>query len=159
MVQRSQFVGLLRATEYNAQQANEARGTAAERAWALNTLLTAYSALESLVLETIFEWHPRLFPRLRELRSLSEKYLQLIGLESRSREPLPQVIAVLEAHRRTLTHDNPRHVPGIDDEKLATASAAIAVASDVRAVAAWLWKHKRPALASREFDAPNHYLA
>lgn len=158
-VQVYQFCGLLWATEHNAHHAGLDQGVNAQTVNGMNTLLTAYAALEALVAETALCVVPELYADKKFRRSgIVAKYERLLEATARKGEPLPDVIEEISDHRIALTHSEP------DNERTAKIGAVISAtdaarfATEVRNVAEWLWQKKRPGAVAHAFDEPNCFM-
>ena len=113
MVIRHQFIGLARLTEYNASEAARVKGSHAETACAINTLLAAHAAFEALVLETALDTQPATFakPRFREA-SLAGKYRQFLEAAGRN-DQTPPIIGIVAHYRAAITHTVNQTTPAL----------------------------------------------
>lgn len=159
-VQVFQFVGLLCATEYNAQQAIEHSGTNRYTVDAINALLTAYAALQALVLETALLMYPTLYDDKNGFRggSMTKQYQRFLEADGRSDEVIPDVIKEIGDHRKALTHSEPDNPRSAVVGRVISPDEAMRFARSIRQVAEWLWQGKRPGAVALGFDQPNFYL-
>ena len=155
-----QFNGLRLITEYNAAQACLAEGNNLETAYAVNTLLTAYAALEALVSESAACMYPKLYADRTGFRliALIRQYECFLATDGRSGERIPDEISEISSHRIALTHSEP------DSERSRNVGAVLSAADAERFyqavvnVALWLWNDRRPMPVSLEFERSNLIL-
>ncbi len=158
-----QFCGLLWATEYNAKQAGLQNGHNAQTVNGMNTLLMAYAALEALVQETALSLYPDLYFSGKDQREflrkgLIAKYAVLLAKDGRGGETVPSVIQEISEHRVALTHSEPHNERTAKLGNVISATDAMRFASEVRNVAGWLWRERRPGPVAAPFDGPNPFL-
>lgn len=153
-----QFIGLLRIAEFNAARAADPRCDSTT--YAINTVLSAYAALESLALETAFAAHPELYAQRHDFRrpGLNVKYTRLLTAWGRDHEQLHPLIAEVSDARIALTHSEPDHERSRYVGGVINATDAARFAAGVREVALWLWGDHRPAGVTYEFETPNPLL-
>jgi len=156
-----QFVGLLWATEYNAQQAQIQNGVNAQTVNAMNTLLMAYAASEALVLETALALHPMLYRDKRGFRmaGLVSQYESFLKSDGRATEKVPPEIEELADRRVALTHSEPDNVRSSSLGEVISGTDAVRFATQLRQRAEWLWQGKRPTAVADAFDQPNCFLS
>lgn len=157
-----QFVGLLRVVEFNADSA--AKANEAMRAMhGINTVLTAFAALEALVMETAYVIQPELYEeksfRLDGLAPRFVRYRNGIDRPVAAHE-LPAVIVQVSDLRKALTHSEPDNKRSASvGATLMDGTALLRIAADIRKSAEWLWDGGRPHGVGTDFDAPNALLA
>lgn len=159
-VQIFQFCGLLWLTEYNASKAGIENGLDSQTLYGMNTILSAYAALEALVTETAFCVEPELYAKKKEFRKqgLSQKFRLLIDKLGRTEECLPDVIDEISAHRIALTHSEPDNIRSSQIGSVVSGTDANRFATEVRNLANWLWQGARPSPVAYSFDSPNVFL-
>lgn len=154
-----QFCGLLWATEYNAREAGLEKGVDAQTVNAMNTLLMAFAALEALVLETALVVHPQLYSDKQFRRAgILEQYEKYLEADGRKGEKVPSVVAEISGHRIALTHSEPDHERSFVLSQVISATDAARFAREVRSVADWLWRDKRPGAVAKAFDSRNVFF-
>jgi hypothetical protein len=158
-IQLFQFCMLMWATEFNAKAAGLQHGIDAQTVNAMNALLTAYAALEALVLETAFVSHPSVYAdsRFRKAGILTQ-YADYLRADGREGEAMPLVVSEVSAHRVALTHSEPDNQRTFQVSSVISATDAARFAVGVRAVAEWLWRGTRPGAVAAAFDSPNVFF-
>lgn len=154
------FLGLLRATEYNAYRANVEIGNPVATVYAQNALLTAHAALEALVQESAFLLHPTLYQRDKKEflgTSLVRKFAMFLEADERDTK-VPASIGKIAAHRVAISHSEPDNERSRSVGVVVTSRDAARYAREVREAARWLWLERRPAGVATDFDKPNPYL-
>lgn len=154
-----QFCGLLWATEYNARAAGLDKDFNAQTVNAMNTLLTAYAALEALVLETAISTQPALYANAKFRRAgILDQYRDLLDVSRRTGEAVRDVVGEISAHRVALTHSEPDNKRSAALGEVISATDAARFAAALREVAEWLWQGQRPKPVSSAFDDPNPFI-
>jgi hypothetical protein len=152
-----QFVGLMWLVEYNAERA--AKPDCPMTLNSMNTLLSAYAALEALVLESAYVLHPALYSGRRyRHEDLVAKYRKFLKADGRDEMPLA-IIGELVSARIAMTHSEPDHERSRYLGQWLNARHAAKFSAGVREVASWLWAGRRPVPLANEFDNPNPFLA
>ena len=155
-----QFCGLMWATEYNAREAGLEKGVDAQNVNAMNTLLMAFAALEALVLETALVVHPALYgDKDFRRKGIIERYEEYLKADGRKGEGLPPVVAEVSGRRIALTHSEPDNERSFVLSEVISATNAARFARELRNVAEWLWRGKRPGAVAMGFDGPNVFFA
>jgi hypothetical protein len=158
-MQLFQFCGLMWATEYNAREAGLEKGIDAQTVNAMNALLMAFAALEALVLETALVVHPALYGDRQFRRAgIIEQYERYLEVDGRRGEEVPPVVAEVSRHRVALTHSEPDHERSFVLSEVISATDAERFAREVRRVAEWLWRGKRPGAVAAAFDGRNVFF-
>lgn len=158
-IQVYQFNGLRWATEYNAVHAGLTHGIDAQTVNGINTLLTAFAALEALILESAACMHPQLYADRRFRRqALVEKFRQFLEVDGRNGEALPPVIQEVSDHRIALTHSEPDNERSRQVGTVISATDTRRFADAITETANWLWNGRGPYPVAHEFDRPNIFL-
>ncbi len=149
-----EFCGLMHLTEYNAAETDAAADPHVMTQSAMNTVLTAYAALEALVLETAFALYPSLYAQRHDFRrkSLLKKFELLLAADGREGETLPEILAKVDEHRQALTHSEPDNLRSRRISEVTSGEEATQIAADVRAAAGWLWKGRRPSGLAHDYE-------
>lgn len=154
-----QFGGLPWALEYNAYQARLGTGIESQTVNAMNALLTAYAALEALVIETASAVVPSLYADKQFRRhGLIHKFRKLLDETGRADEPVPDVVEEISDNRIALTHSEPDNERSAKLGRVISASDALRFARFVRKIAEWLWQGKRPGAVAAAYDQVNGFL-
>ena len=154
-----QFIGLLWATEHNAYYARLESRIDSRTVYAMNALLTAYAALEALVLETTLCIHPALYAD-KDFRKagIIKQYTSFLESDERDKEEVSAVVAEISRHRVALTHSEPdnrrTHVLG----QVISGTDAVRFAREIRNCAEWLWRGRRPSGVASAFDQSNGFM-
>lgn len=71
---------------------------------------------------------------------------------------MPPVVAEVNGHRVALTHSEPDHERSFVLSQVISATDADRFAREVRSVADWLWRGKRPGAVAKAFDGSNVFF-